>query len=753
MNTWAVLLEKIFLTIWEISWQASLIVLAVLAVQSTLGRWLNPRWKSALWLLVLIRLLLPVLPETPWSAHQLVPTPVPVEVSSVIRTTTDSLIPDSPTDVPGLNLIQALAAIWLTGVAIWGASLLWINLRFSRIIGNLPEVIHPELSLILDDSCRRLGIGRCPRMIETDRVGSPALMGLWHPTLLLPLGTASRFTPEELRLIFLHELAHLRRGDHFVQCLIAVLHVLHWFNPLLAWAFHRMRVDREPATDAMVLTWAGESKREPYGLALLKVLETYQTRHDAPLLVGILEDKSQLKSRIRLIHLFSPKAYAWSALGVGLIVVLAFFGLTRPRSDIQTITSVAPTGATATEPANIVPAMEVSQTWKQKLETTLIDLSIQDMPVDQALAEVARLSGGKGFAVEIDNKLPGSEIPRISVNLKNVSVEQALSFLCNLTDLKWIEVTDEKGGPLIRLIPKQPLAGSALPTLAQKLAKLKIPSFDADNLTLIEVFRKLERVCKITHPTESNLNFVLRVKDDPTRVSSSWRDVSLLKLLEDLKQMGALDYKIEEYCVFILSVPENTQKWKQKIMTTRIDLSVRDMPVNQAFAEVARQSAAKGFPIEIDSVLPASWVMPVSLELKETPVDEVLSYLCNLANLQMLEMSREGKDPLIQFMPKKQKEDSTVSLPGEEIRIVKVFALPPGFLTMDASTSTPSVDVAAQLEQRGIRLVQPAAATFLTKSKKLVIKATSTEIARIEAILAEFSAKHSVDVVQPKVTP
>src|SRR5277367_1683146 len=158
-------------------------------------------------------------------------------------------------------------------------------------------------------------------------------MGLFQPTLLLPGGVREKFDATELRLIFLHELAHLKRGDVIVQMLIALLQILHWFNPVLWFAFRRMRIDREPATDALVLSRAGEEEKERYGLMLIKLLEHFNQRHSLPTLVGILEDKDQFKRRFSLIARFTRGAYGWSLLGVLLIVTLGIMCLTKSKAS------------------------------------------------------------------------------------------------------------------------------------------------------------------------------------------------------------------------------------------------------------------------------------------------------------------------------------------------------------------------------------------------------------------------------------
>ena len=64
-------MESILVALWRASWQASLLILLVLLAQATLRRWLSPAWRSALWLLVVARLLLPFTPPSNWSLFNL----------------------------------------------------------------------------------------------------------------------------------------------------------------------------------------------------------------------------------------------------------------------------------------------------------------------------------------------------------------------------------------------------------------------------------------------------------------------------------------------------------------------------------------------------------------------------------------------------------------------------------------------------------------------------------------------------------
>ena len=357
-------LELAFGWLLAASWQASVLALAVIAIQRIFGARLNPRWRYALWLLVVLRLVLPILPESALSLFQFAPPPPAALTVSV----SEPLFVDTPTlpqgDVPAIgavpsrpfSLYSLLAIIWLAGAIGLSALTVIVNRRFARQVANSPEIADPELLRLFSVAKEEFRVRRPIRLVESGQVQSPAIMGLFHPTLLLPVDVREKFDARELRFIFLHELAHLKRGDVLVQVLIALLQILHWFNPVLWFAFRRMRIDREPATDALVLSRTGEDEKERYGLMLIKLLEHFNQRHSLATLVGILEDKDQFKRRFSLIARFTGSAYGWSLLGVLIIGLLSMAFLTKSKASATTIVSTTQpaTDATGKNPAVMI---------------------------------------------------------------------------------------------------------------------------------------------------------------------------------------------------------------------------------------------------------------------------------------------------------------------------------------------------------------------------------------------------------------
>ncbi|MBE7499629.1 MAG: redoxin domain-containing protein [Verrucomicrobiales bacterium] len=338
--------------------QASVLVLVVLAVQGLCGRRLPARWRHALWWLVVIRLVLPLAPASglslfnwagwrpaaparpaqdpavreailpamssgpaapriEFSTSDLPRSPVagPAEFGPGVQgsgageraaevAVGDRPSPTRPTTGPGWP--TWLGWLWGAGVVALAGRLGYTMIRLRRALAEARPLVDGEALCVLEESRALLGVRRRPPVLETPAVSSPALCGLWRPRLLLPPGLVGKFTSAELRLVFLHELAHLQRRDIAVNWLTTLLQLAHWFNPLVWLAFQRMRADSELACDAVVLGVTEAGAQRAYGQTIIKLLEGVARPAVTPGMVGILEDPNQMQLRIRRIARFRP---------------------------------------------------------------------------------------------------------------------------------------------------------------------------------------------------------------------------------------------------------------------------------------------------------------------------------------------------------------------------------------------------------------------------------------------------------------
>ena len=332
--------------------QAAVLILLVLAVRRAFGRRLNPQWRYGLWLLVVIRLAFPWTIPSPVSLFNFLSFPdfsLPI-VGARATPTGPGLASSNPTapvreDQPEDQAAGKAAAttsrlssgiswllmVWSAGAFSLAVYLAITHYRIHRRVTKCRPLIDAPVMNLLEDCKQLMGVRAPVTLVETAAVGSPSILGFVRPRLLLPVGLTRSFSSEDLRYVFLHEVGHIKRRDILTGWLITALQILHWFNPLVWFAFHRMRVDRELACDALALSYAKEEESRPYGRTIIRLLEGFGCSAWAPSLAGILEDRNQLKERIRMIATFK-KTNRWPAWAILLFAGLGLVTLT----DAQT---------------------------------------------------------------------------------------------------------------------------------------------------------------------------------------------------------------------------------------------------------------------------------------------------------------------------------------------------------------------------------------------------------------------------------
>jgi beta-lactamase regulating signal transducer with metallopeptidase domain len=224
-------------------------------------------------------------------------------------------------------LLASLILIWMAGVAALGSLYLGKLLKFRRI-RLAGRTVGASASRVLEGCNAELRVRRTVRILESDAVESPTVVGWLRPTILLPLGLDGRLDAARLRHVLLHELAHVKRNDVLVSWIAAFAQFLHWFNPAVWQAGRLMRADMESACDAHVLGRLSRSERGEYGDMLLHLAESDAGRVSYGL--GIADHHGDLKTRLVGIARFRP-ASATVKLTVGVaLVILSGAALIQP---------------------------------------------------------------------------------------------------------------------------------------------------------------------------------------------------------------------------------------------------------------------------------------------------------------------------------------------------------------------------------------------------------------------------------------
>ena len=308
----------------------SVAIVLMLAFRPLIRRWLGARAVHALWLVVLVRLLIPWTPHTPMAVL-----PAPAGNKAAVDSVTlrafvvsgDQKPMAPPTrplerrSEPGAALkAGALELIWLIGVAgVFGISLAGA-LRAAPLLRRARAVAADSVAMqalaSLPMSVRGL------RILETEELKSPALCGFIRPAILLPPGWAESMTPEELRCVLLHEIGHHRRGDVLWRWMFLLARAIHWFNPLVWMAEREMRIDQEMACDEWVIARDGGIDSQKYGEALLRACKNLTPlRISSPGHATMAESSAGLARRIR--HIARTKTHGWPAFAVTAVLAIA----------------------------------------------------------------------------------------------------------------------------------------------------------------------------------------------------------------------------------------------------------------------------------------------------------------------------------------------------------------------------------------------------------------------------------------------
>lgn len=351
-------LSEIFPVVLLASRDAAVLALLIAAVLVLAGRRTAPAWRHGLWLLVVVRLLMPDLPDSALSwRNWFVPDPVEDVVAdskASFPAGADLVKPfEFPADLldktvtelgaAGLDgntgyrwtLMEFLACVWVAGSLVYLSMMFVGVIRFQRLIGRFAsrdQKLRQKLQTELDLLSAEHGIRRAPVVVLTDAVDAPALTGWIRPRILIPSGAVTGLSDRQIRLVLLHELGHQRRRDVAINWILCFVQAVHWFNPIVWWAFRRIRIEAERATDEWVLLRDRAGRPADYGETLIRLLESVAGQERRfPGVVGVLESRQTLRSRIEAIRRFRGRRKRWlGAVSIMLLLGLSAIGLTQP---------------------------------------------------------------------------------------------------------------------------------------------------------------------------------------------------------------------------------------------------------------------------------------------------------------------------------------------------------------------------------------------------------------------------------------
>lgn len=352
-------MEKLFLTILNMSLTGTVVILAVWGVR-LLFRRLPRIYSYLLWSVVLIRLICPIAIETDYGivpdarigAGQVQMQAIYEEPKAVVDTgrtipmeTTEGTIaiydPDKTVSgemmqhrmskQPASNQVASkhtvsasvwriMSMIWFTGVVLFAGNAIVSYCRLQRKLRMLKKATVGKQSY---DGCM---------VVDSEHIETPFTAGICKPVIYLPAGIKGT----DREMVLEHERMHIRRKDYLIKAVAYFVTCIHWFNPFAWISFYFMEEDMETSCDEAVIRRVGYDRKKTYAQALLALSGGGAVTFGGyPPAFGENNVKKRIKNTLQL-----KKTKTWVMVGAAVLVLGAVAVLSvngSKKTDVPTV--------------------------------------------------------------------------------------------------------------------------------------------------------------------------------------------------------------------------------------------------------------------------------------------------------------------------------------------------------------------------------------------------------------------------------
>ena len=262
---------------------------------------------------------------TAWGARQLVPG-----------------VAYSPVTDPWQQAMPGIVMAWFAGAAACSFRLLMGFISAAALRRSRHAPVLTEWQQTLDRLIERMHVSRSVRLLATDRVDSPSVVGWLRPVILAPVGVLCGLAPEQVEALLAHELAHVRRHDYLVNVLQGIAESLLFYHPAVWWISNQIRAEREHCCDDLAVAASGDV------LVYARALAELESMRPAHFKAALSANDGSLLRRIRRLtnpvaaHRPAGWGAAWSLgalllLGIAGVAVTGAQGQSQPVVNLDTV--------------------------------------------------------------------------------------------------------------------------------------------------------------------------------------------------------------------------------------------------------------------------------------------------------------------------------------------------------------------------------------------------------------------------------
>lgn len=234
---------------------------------------------------------------------------IPFNFPFTITVPTTRVIPEITNffliDIGNYNIYTYFLLIWVVGAGIKISLLIMSHYKVHKFLGRLSDLrkndVHTQFGEKIDKKIE---------ILVAPINGSPVILGIFHPRILLPefiLDLPEKYVYDIIK----HELQHFKNHDLWIVCLVRILVCLYWWNPFIYILRDKLMLMIELDSDMMILEEGDEEKKIDYAECLINISKNIASEEVNIFQkegIALFQKKSILQLRIERIIAFEKKS-------------------------------------------------------------------------------------------------------------------------------------------------------------------------------------------------------------------------------------------------------------------------------------------------------------------------------------------------------------------------------------------------------------------------------------------------------------
>lgn len=338
------LINNIFQWVVFSSLTSSIFILVILLLRKILNYKINPNFIHLLWLLLIIKLILPINIKSQFSFYNIFNSKEN-NISSFVDTSKNNYIPSTQSAVnnhrkpyktietikqdfnfekieSNNKTLNIFSLLWFNGALVFGLIFLLAYFKLKQARKEMIKVTDRDILNLFYQIKDKLNIKKEILLLTGDSFNNSFITGLKKPIIYLPRKYLKELQLFNIENTLYHELIHFKRGDLIVNFLQVTAFIIHWFNPLLWIIMSTIKEDREIACDYSTMNKLKDKNPLNYGMTIIELtkIDSNTCRNLNTLFaISFINKESLIKRRIKMIKKFKKPSKT-----IKIVTALAF---------------------------------------------------------------------------------------------------------------------------------------------------------------------------------------------------------------------------------------------------------------------------------------------------------------------------------------------------------------------------------------------------------------------------------------------